>query len=80
MKTENERTLDGKSIVSRDIILQPWSGARRCREETHARIGTSIKKVQHVPDHCLFSADNIPYIRKLIPVFSVYMGSTDGLA
>lgn len=31
------------------------------------------KKVQHVQDNCFFSADNIPYIRKLIPVFSVYM-------
>jgi hypothetical protein len=31
------------------------------------------KKVQHVPDHCLFGADIIPYIRKLIPIFSVYI-------
>jgi hypothetical protein len=31
------------------------------------------KKPQHELDHCPFGADIIPYIRKLIPVFSVYM-------
>jgi hypothetical protein len=79
MKTENESTwIDVKSTMSRDILTPPWSES--ADGEKKLMFVSINKKFQPLPDHSLFGADLIPYIRRLIPVFSVFYGSPDGLA
>jgi hypothetical protein len=70
------KVLGRKSAVSRDKSFS--HGAKPDDGESKLMLVYIDKKVQHMPDQCLFSADNSPYIRKQHSgIFGVY-GSTDG--